>query len=169
LRRIYGLDFHIAMLVLTPNNIHILCGFVAKKSKKSGTKGHHHHHNEPTAPDCTLEWISPLQQQEYFNRLNTTNKNGALSLDQLNDNDWMEDIWKELLRSDLAYSRIALADVYSFFRRRHELKYTATEITDVMGYSVLYSCESVKVRKREILFVLRCVAFVGNFIIIIVV
>ena len=135
------------MLVLTPHNIHILCGFVAKKSFKSSKLHASSATNTTTSTaDCLLEWVSPLQQQEHFNKLNTTNKTAALSLDEQNDIDWVEDIWKELLRSDLGYSRFPLAEVYSFFRRRHQLKYTAMEITDVMGYSVLYACDSVEVK-----------------------
>jgi hypothetical protein len=128
-----------AMLVLTPNNMHFLCGFVAIRTQK-GTKA-----NAYAASNFQLEWMSPLQQQEVFDKLNTTNRTPALALSEQNDNDWVEEIWKELLRSDLGYSRIPLPEIYSFFRRRHQLKYTALEVTDVKGYAVLYSCESVQV------------------------
>lgn len=131
-----------AMLVLTPNNIHILCGFVAKKAQRSGR----YNQQAPTAPSCVLEWVSPLEQKEHFDKYNTTNKlAGPLTLGEQHDNDWVEEIWTELLRSDLGYSRFPLSEIYSFFRRRHQLKYTAMEVTDVMGYSVLYACESVQV------------------------
>lgn len=138
-----------AMLVLTPNNIHILCGFVAKKAQKNARHSH-----LPTAPSCVLEWVSPLEQKEHFDKYNTTNKSVGLSLGEQNDNDWVEEIWKELLRSDLGYSRFPLSEIYSFFRRRHQLKYTALEVTDVMGYSVLYACESVEVCYHSFFFLI---------------
>jgi hypothetical protein len=101
-----------------------------------------------------LEWVSPLQQQQEFDKLNTTHSrpvSGVSQATDLNDNDWVEEIWKELLRSDLGYSHFPLSEVYSFFRRRHQLKYTALEVTDVKGYSVLYSCESVSVCAQQLL------------------
>lgn len=140
IHRIYGLEAHISMLVLTPNNIHILCGFVAVRTQKGGKNSAY------SSAHCMLEWVSPLQQQEEFDKLNTTARAAtSLLIAEQNDNDWVEDIWKELLRSDLGYSHFPLAEVYSFFRRRHQLKYTALEVTDIKGYSVLYSCESVAV------------------------
>ena len=92
-----------------------------------------------------LEWLSPLQQQAEFNKINSNSIETSTIFIEENDNDWIEEIWKELLRSDLGYSRFPLNEIYSFFRRRHQLKYTALEITDSKGYSVLYSCESVEV------------------------
>ena len=134
-------------MVITPNNMHFLCGFVAKKTQRSPRGS-----NLPTAPTCVLEWMSPQQQKEHFDKVNTTNRPISMGIsDQLqNDNDWVEEIWKELLRNDLGYSRFPLSEIYSFFRRRHQLKYTAMEVTDVMGYSVLYSCESVVVSSLPI-------------------
>lgn len=137
--RIYALEAHSALLVITPNNMHFLCGFVATKTQKSSRS------TAPTAPTCVLEWVSPQQQKEHFDKVNTTNRPQSVTFAELHDTDWTEDIWKELLRNDLGYSRFPLSDIYSFFRRRHQLKYTAMEVTDVMGYSVLYSCESVVV------------------------
>lgn len=58
---------------------------------------------------------------------------------------WLRSIWKDLLCSDLGLCRMPLTEIYSFFKRRHQLKYTAMEITDVNGYSVLFSCESIAV------------------------
>ena len=135
------MEAHTALLVVTPNNIHFLCGFVAVKSQKAPRS------TAPTAPTCVLEWVSPQQQKEHFDKVNTTTKSLDIAVVEQSDNDWVEDIWKELLRSDLGYSRFPLSEIYSFFRRRHQLKYTAMEVTDVMGYSVLYSCESVAVRE----------------------
>lgn len=128
---------------MTPHNMHFLCGFVAKKTQRNPRGS-----SAPTAATCVLEWMSPQQQKEHFDKVNTTSRPISVGVsDQLqNDNDWVEEIWKELLRNDLGYSRIPLSEIYSFFRRRHQLKYTAMEVTDVMGYSVLYSCESVVVR-----------------------
>jgi hypothetical protein len=146
--RIYGLEAHISMLVLTPHNMHILCGFVAVRTQKGGK------HDAYSSAHCVLEWVSPLQQQQEFDKLNTTHSRPVSGVSQAtdwNDNDWVEEIWKELLRSDLGYSHFPLSEVYSFFRRRHQLKYTALEVTDVKGYSVLYSCESVSVCALQLL------------------
>ncbi|KAJ1421572.1 BEACH domain-containing protein [Ochromonadaceae sp. CCMP2298] len=125
------------MLVISPQNIHILCGFIVKNPSRVKKIG--------TTADCVLEWMSPQQQQDVFDSLNSTNVKEKLALDlPQHDTDWVEEIWKELLRSDLGYSRFPLSEVYSFFRRRYQLKYTAMEVTDVKGYSALYSCESVE-------------------------
>ena len=136
------------MLVLTPNNIHFLCGFVAttrNNQKGNKTSSTNTSNNNNSTAHCVLEWLSPLQQQAEFNKINSNSIETSTIFIEENDNDWIEEIWKELLRSDLGYSRFPLNEIYSFFRRRHQLKYTALEITDSKGYSVLYSCESVEV------------------------
>ena len=136
------------MLVLTPNNIHFLCGFVAttrNSQKGNKTSSTNTSNNNNSTAHCVLEWLSPLQQQAEFNKINSNSIETSTIFIEENDNDWIEEIWKELLRSDLGYSRFPLNEIYSFFRRRHQLKYTALEITDSKGYSVLYSCESVEV------------------------
>ena len=136
------------MLVLTPNNMHFLCGFVAttrNNQKGNKTSSTNTSNNNNSTAHCVLEWLSPLQQQAEFNKINSNSIETSTIFIEENDNDWIEEIWKELLRSDLGYSRFPLNEIYSFFRRRHQLKYTALEITDSKGYSVLYSCESVEV------------------------
>jgi len=209
IRRIYGLEAHIALLVLTSNNIHILCGFfmIHRSSSNSNNGdssgnvnvGHHHNMNNHrnnnnnhasssqqqqqlnnnnynndsnnssssssknnkssssssssssnvNSNSYIIDWISPKQQQEQFLngnlRFSSSNYYSSASNNDYNDNDFIDDIYKELLRSDLGYSRFSLSDIYSFYRHRYELKYTAMEITDVNGYSALYACSTVEV------------------------
>ena len=57
-------------------------------------------------------------------------------------------IWKDLMDSDSGFHRMAYKDVYSVFKRRYQLKYTALEATDVFGYSVLFSLQTIPVSYR---------------------
>ena len=67
---------------------------------------------------------------------------GGLPSQQIKEEDWLADIWKEVLGSEEGYRCMPLDEVYTVFRRRHQLKYTALRVTDTAGYTLLFSCES---------------------------
>ena len=67
---------------------------------------------------------------------------GGLPSQQVKEEDWLADIWKEILGSEEGYRCMPLDEVYTVFRRRHQLKYTALRVTDTAGYTLLFSCES---------------------------
>ena len=67
---------------------------------------------------------------------------GGLPSQQVKEEDWLADIWKEVLGSEEGYRCMPLDEVYTVFRRRHQLKYTALRVTDTAGYTLLFSCES---------------------------
>jgi Beige/BEACH domain len=54
--------------------------------------------------------------------------------------DWLTMLWKDLLCSEYAYHCMPLTSVYTIYKKRYELKLQALEITDVTGYSVIFSC-----------------------------
>ena len=54
-------------------------------------------------------------------------------------------ILHEVVRTDVSYKCIEFKDVRSIFKRRHQLKKTALEITDRSGYSFLFSCKDERV------------------------
>lgn len=78
---------------------------------------------------------------------------------------WLSGVWDELLGSDFGYCKMALSEVlladcvllhayplrtdlvqiYTIFKRRHQLKSTALELTDINGVSMLFSFESIEV------------------------
>ena len=66
-----------------------------------------------------------------------------LSREAMTEYDWINDIWQGLLAPYVGYYSLDLTQVYSIFKRRHELKYTALEVIDLCGYSLLFSCESI--------------------------
>jgi hypothetical protein len=85
------------------------------------------------------------------------------------DSKWILEVWEDLLSSDNGYTRLALKDVssccsrlrcivsficniwvcgrqiYSIFKRRHQLKSCAIELADIHGLSVLFAFNSVPV------------------------
>ena len=75
---------------------------------------------------------------------------GASAAQQTNEVDWLGEIWKEVLGSEEGYRCIPLDEVYTVFKRRHQLKYTALRITDTAGYTLLFSCDS-EVKCDEVL------------------
>ena len=56
----------------------------------------------------------------------------------------MEGLWKDLIGSDYSYHRMPLNQVYSIYKRRYELKLQALEITDLAGYSIIFSCDGIQ-------------------------
>lgn len=140
INRISGLEIHKAMLVLTPNNIHILNGFTYLNSKQIHTTEH------------VLEWVRTGAAQEGAAR----SENMEVSYADQVKPEWVREIWEELLSSNNnSYLRIPLSEVYSFFRRRHQLKYCAMEITDVRGASVLYACQTVQENEQVLVQLLQ--------------
>ena len=67
---------------------------------------------------------------------------GAAGTGQQNEIDWLAGIWQEVLSSEDGYRCIPLDEIYTVFKRRHQLKYTALRVTDTAGYSLLFSCET---------------------------
>jgi len=54
-------------------------------------------------------------------------------------------ILHEVVRTDVSYKCIEFKDVRSIFKRRHQLKKSALEITDRSGFSFLFSCKDERV------------------------
>lgn len=57
---------------------------------------------------------------------------------------WLSDIWYQMLHADFGYHKMPLDQVYSIFKKRHNLKNCAMEVTDVHGSSLLFACRSVQ-------------------------
>ena len=60
----------------------------------------------------------------------------------LGESEWLCGIWREVLSSEGGYKRVPLDEIYTVFKRRHQLKYTALRVTDSAGYSLLFSCDT---------------------------
>lgn len=60
----------------------------------------------------------------------------------LGESEWLCGIWREVLSSEGGYKRVPLDEIYTVFKRRHQLKYTALRVTDTAGYSLLFSCDT---------------------------
>jgi Beige/BEACH domain len=58
------------------------------------------------------------------------------------ESEWLCGIWREVLSSEGGYKRVPLDEIYTVFKRRHQLKYTALRVTDTAGYSLLFSCDT---------------------------
>lgn len=67
---------------------------------------------------------------------------GGSTVPRLGESEWLSGIWKEVLSSEGGYRKIPLDEIYTVFKRRHQLKYTALRVTDTAGYSLLFSCET---------------------------
>lgn len=66
--------------------------------------------------------------------------------DEDEDDVWLRAVWRDFYEADTPFLKFEVHDIYSFFHRRHQLKYRALEITDKQGQSILFSCSSVEVR-----------------------
>ena len=67
---------------------------------------------------------------------------GGSTVPRLGESEWLSGIWKEVLSSEGGYRKIPLDEIYTVFKRRHQLKYTALRVTDTAGYSLLFSCDT---------------------------
>jgi hypothetical protein len=113
IHRIHGLETVAGICILTKNNLHILIGITT--TAKTVEK-----------PDISFDFTDE------------TLENTVLS-----DKEAMRKSWEIILASDQPYHVVPFDEVYSIFRRRHQLKNQAIEITDTTGYSILFSLESV--------------------------
>ena len=60
------------------------------------------------------------------------------------EEDWLDAVWCSLLaHGDNGHVVMESRALYSVFKRRHELKYTALEISDTRGQSFLFSLGTV--------------------------
>ena len=111
--RIYGLQDHAAVLVLTASAIHII-GNVRLRER------------------ARFELVSPGGEEV------------AAPLRHGTESARLAAVWRTLLGSDLEYYSTQLSQVYSVFRRRHQLKATAIEIVDTSGFPVLFAAGRVE-------------------------
>lgn len=124
--RISGLETQKAVLFLSDQSIYILCGITAMDQSKK-------------IVDQIFHWV-PTPQTKSSSQ---SSSNSELSDDLLSEEEWVKCVWKDLIESETAFFHIPIEDIYSFFKRRYQLKHTAMEITDSKGHSVLFSCSSV--------------------------
>ena len=116
--------------------------------------------------DCVLEWIgtsvgpnegSLLAMEESIQRNKKKesigdNSSGPYAFGVYRSEEmWLDEIWSALLSDDdtnVGYWCYPVREIYSIFKRRHHLKYTALELTDIHGYSVLISCINVDITNQ---------------------
>lgn len=55
---------------------------------------------------------------------------------------WVNEIWIEMLESEMFYDKIKIEDIHSFFKRRFQLRSAALEVADTRGHAVLFSCDT---------------------------
>jgi len=162
IQKIFGLELQRAVAILTPKKLHILGGFRAADRSKTKLFASPEDSGEGSVKgsDCVLEWVGlkpsaeegSLKAVEEATRnaknlqdsINNVNAEDAprLSRDETREEAWLSDIWSVMIGSNAGYFVMPLQEVYSIFKRRHHLKYTALEITDTSGISVLFACAS---------------------------
>ena len=91
-----------AMLVVTKHNIHILSGFTLLKESKKNL-------------DRQLDWSPTLNVTgDYHSK--SIEKNSVLikftNSSDSNYTNWVSEIWRELLHSDLGYCKVPFDQVY---------------------------------------------------------
>jgi hypothetical protein len=141
-RRISGLETQKGLLVLSEHYLHLLIGFTVKDRTAK-------------LSDMQFEWISSshtaASKVSTFGNGEGSSSPGKfnpnvpkLSPEEVPDELFPKYIWSELILTDSPYVKIPIEEIYSFFKRRHQLKYSAMEIADVRGLSVLFSCQTVE-------------------------
>jgi len=143
IQRIIGLEAQPGILFFTDTSIHIINGIQAVDTSRK-------------LSELIFTWIAPLTPNSSFVTESCNHSQDQIinisEIDNENDDDesWIKSIWKYCLESYQVYMKITIDEIYSFFKRRYELKYTALEIVDTHGLTVLFSCET----KQECDFIL---------------
>lgn len=89
---------------------------------------------------------SSITNNNYPRITSTTGENEADEGEVEDEDDvWLRSVWRDFYEADTPFLKFEVHDIYSFFHRRHQLKYRALEITDKQGQSILFSCSSVEV------------------------
>ena len=108
-----------------------------RRHKSSGTDSAVHHERR-SSRKMNLSGVSPgtsgdtkRRSHNYINRLD---EGEGEDEDELGEQEWLEEIWFTLFsRSGSGHVAMESRALYSIFKRRHELKYTALEISDTRG------------------------------------
>ena len=161
-QKIVGLELQRAVVVFTSVNLHVLGGFRAvDKTRTRGVAGIDDLDDAYVkGVDCILEWVglTPAAAEGSLKAFEDTvkrsrNKRHSSGTDadtpstprrkvENNEEIWLNKIWSIMLGYDAGYLVMPLQEIYSIFKRRHHLKYTALEITDTAGVSILFACAS---------------------------
>lgn len=162
--RIIGLETSHGLLVVTPNNsIYVINGIriistnsVSNEKHPTSSRNKSVSYNNVSKP-VTIGGSSVNAGSAVNSHLFEWLGDNSLYPDGLEGDllqSWLQLLWKDLLDGNdsgfegigsSAYDYMAFNDIFSVFKRRHHLKYTALEMTDVHGYSILFSCSSVEV------------------------
>ena len=131
-RRISGLTSRGGLLVVTNENIHLFCGLSFDPVPEP---------SRYLRMDKVLVWKSPQDEAMTFE---TSDESQRQRLEEnrplVMSVAWKQEVWQHLLQPNSGQITISLASVHSFFRLRHELKYTALEIYDAgKNSSLLFS------------------------------
>lgn len=117
-------------------------GSKESSNKDSGNKNNTNNNNSNRALYVSAEraYIETMLGIERCTEGNSTLSDKEKEVRE--ERDWLFSIWKELLNSDENYICMQLNDVYTIYKRRYQLKYTALSVADIYGYTILYSLES---------------------------
>ena len=161
-QKIVGLELQRAVVVLTPKKLHILGGFRAADRNKTKLFASTAVIGEGSVKgaDCVLEWVglNPSADEGSLKAVEEATQNAKdlqnattnisiadasrLPREETSEETWLKNIWSVMLGTNAGYVVMPLQELYSIFKRRHHLKYTALEITDTSGYSLLFACAS---------------------------
>lgn len=92
--RIVGLETQKAVLFLSPNGLHVLCGVVVDNSTIQKFS------------EMVFSWV-PINNHGS----SAADSNKAASLDELSDEEWLKLVWKDLFDADSAHFRFLTEDV----------------------------------------------------------